>query len=71
MKRNVIIDNLACHTDGRILMTCDEGGVLENILLRNLMLTYPRIKDPQPIARGRPVTNSPAINWRLALRMPE
>ncbi len=50
--RNVIVDNMICHTDGRILMTCDEGGTLENIILRNLVISYPRIEDPAPLAEG-------------------
>ncbi len=50
--RNVVIDNMVCHTDGRILITCDDQGVMENIILRNMVMTYPRVEDPQPLAAG-------------------
>lgn len=50
--RNITISNFTAETDGRILMTAEEGCTMENITLRDIKLHYPRIEDPKPIAPG-------------------
>lgn len=47
--RNVLISNFICETEGRILLTCYKGGLIENITLRDITLRYPMIEDPRPI----------------------
>jgi polygalacturonase len=44
--RNVLISNFAATTRGRIVLTAQDGAVLENITLRDVHLTYPEIEDP-------------------------
>ncbi|MGC9349563.1 MAG: glycoside hydrolase family 28 protein [Anaerolineae bacterium] len=48
--RNVSISNFIARTQGRILMTCEDGEMLENIALRDIQMVYPYIEDPRPIA---------------------
>ena len=50
--RNVIISNFICETEGRILLTCAEGGFIENVVLRDIVLSYPMIEDPRPMLAG-------------------
>jgi len=50
--RNVIISNFTCETEGRILLTCQDGGLIENITLRDIILRYPMIEDPRPMLSG-------------------
>jgi len=50
--RNFSISNVVARTQGRILMTAEDGGMLENITLRDVHLIYPYIEDPMPIADG-------------------
>lgn len=45
--RNVQVSNFIARTGGRILMTAADGGILENILLRDLTLHYDYLEDPQ------------------------
>jgi len=47
---NVSISNFVARTQGRILMTCQDGEMLENITLRDIQLVYPYIEDPTEIA---------------------
>lgn len=47
--RNVRISNFACRTAGRILLTAEKGGLLQNILLRDVQLTYRQVEDPVPL----------------------
>lgn len=49
--RNIFMEGIICKTDGRILMTADEGGVMENIVMDRIHLEYPFIEDPEPISR--------------------
>jgi hypothetical protein len=46
--RNVQVSNFVARTDGRVLMTAADGGVIENVLLRDIRLRYPMIDDPDP-----------------------
>ncbi len=48
--RNVFVDQLLCKTEGRILMTADPGGTIENVYLSKIHLDYPFIEDPTPVA---------------------
>ena len=50
--RNVLISNFICETEGRIMLTCAEGGFIENIILRDIVLRYPMIEDPHPMLAG-------------------
>ncbi|HKK61101.1 MAG TPA: glycosyl hydrolase family 28 protein, partial [Bacteroidales bacterium] len=50
--RNVKISDFTCVTEGRILMTCQEGGFMDNIMLNNITLRYPMIEDPRPMVEG-------------------
>lgn len=50
--RNVLISNFTSQTDGRILMTAEDGSMLENITLRDIHLTYPGIEDPVMYVEG-------------------
>jgi len=44
--RNVSISNVICKTDGRIMLTAQPGTMLENIMLRDIQLSYPAIEEP-------------------------
>lgn len=48
--RNVQISNFVARTEGRILMTCQNGGTLENVTLRDVRLDITRVEDPDPIS---------------------
>ena len=50
--RNVLISNFICETEGRILLTCYQGGLIENVVMRDIMLRYPMIEDPRPMLAG-------------------
>jgi hypothetical protein len=50
--RNVQVSNFVARTDGRLLMTAADGGVLENVLLRDIRMSIPAYDDPDPVARG-------------------
>lgn len=47
--KNIFMDNIICKTDGRLLMTADDGGTMENIRISNFHLDYPFIEDPSPV----------------------
>jgi hypothetical protein len=46
--RNIIITNFIAKTEGRILITAEQGRMIENLVLRDVQLTYPMIEDPLP-----------------------
>ena len=50
--RNVSIRNFKTKTEGRILITADDGGIIENITLRNISMEFPLIENPELYARG-------------------
>lgn len=50
--RNVLISNFISETQGRILLTAEKGCVVENLVLRDIMLNYPYIEDPAPMVPG-------------------
>ncbi|WP_421918740.1 glycoside hydrolase family 28 protein [Marinifilum sp.] len=60
--RNVIISNVAAHTDGRVLMTCDPDGFMEDIYFRDVILTYPRIEDPAAMIDGAGSNQFPRVS---------
>lgn len=43
---NVQISNLVCATDGRVIIAAEEPGVIDNIVLRDVRLSYPTVDDP-------------------------
>ena len=59
--RNVVISNVAAHTDGRILMTSDPDGFLEDIYFRDVILTYPWIEDPAAMIDGARSNQFPKV----------
>lgn len=44
--RNIQLSNIVCETRGRVLLTAQEGAVMENITLRDVRLDYPEVEDP-------------------------
>jgi len=44
--KNVIISNFIAKTDGRILITAENGRMIENLILRDIILDYPLIENP-------------------------
>ena len=59
--RNVLISNFICETEGRILLTCYQGGLIENVVMRDIMLRYPMIEDPRPMLAGSGSAQFPKI----------
>lgn len=58
--RNVLISNFSATTRGRILLTAQDGSVIENVTLRDVHLTYPDIEDPDvtvPTSRSGQMSN--------------
>jgi hypothetical protein len=45
--RNITITNFHAKTQGRILMTAQDGYMIENLTLQNVVLTYPWIENPE------------------------
>lgn len=60
--RNVSISNFTCETEGRILMTCYSGGLIENLTLRDVRLSYPMIEDPRPMVPGSGSSQFPKLS---------
>ncbi|MFP4105022.1 MAG: glycoside hydrolase family 28 protein [Phycisphaerae bacterium] len=50
--RNVQISNFVARTDGRLLMTAADGYKVENVVLRDVRLSYPVVDDPAPTGLG-------------------
>ncbi|MEX1015801.1 MAG: glycosyl hydrolase family 28 protein [Phycisphaeraceae bacterium] len=48
--RNVSISNFTTRTTGRCLLTAEAGCRLENVTLRDVMVTMPEVEDPAPLA---------------------
>jgi len=44
--RNIICQGIVCETRGRVLLTAEDGGTMDNIILRDVILTYPEVEDP-------------------------
>ncbi|MBI1337623.1 MAG: hypothetical protein GC164_11745 [Phycisphaera sp.] len=44
--RDITVRNVTCRTRGRIVMTAQDGSVIENVLLDNILLEVPEIEDP-------------------------
>jgi len=58
--RNVLVSNFAATTRGRILLTAQDGSVIENVTLRDVHLSYPEIEDPAvtvPLSRSSQMSN--------------
>ena len=65
--RNVYISNLAVHTDGRIMLSADNEGFIENVNLSDITLNYPRIEDPEPMIDGARSNQFPRVSEFRAL----
>ncbi|MCC5839140.1 MAG: hypothetical protein JJT96_03365 [Opitutales bacterium] len=48
--RHVVVSQFIARTDGRILLTAEEPGVIEDVVLRDVRMVYPVIDDPAPAA---------------------
>jgi polygalacturonase len=46
--RNVVVDNIVCRSNGRVLLTAEEGSLVENVLLRGIWFQPERVFDPAP-----------------------
>lgn len=44
--RRVLISNVVAKTKGRILLTNADGGTMEDIVLRDVIVHYPEVEDP-------------------------
>jgi len=50
--RNVQFSNVVCRTDGRILLTAADDMRIENVVLRDVRMSYPTIDDPSVTAKN-------------------
>lgn len=46
--KNITISNFICKTEGRILITAEDGRFIENLTMTNINMTYPWIENPIP-----------------------
>lgn len=54
--RNVAISNVTMTTQGRVMLTCADGGIMENISLRDIHLRLEKMEDaPAVTARAKTV----------------
>lgn len=44
--RRILLSQISLITDGRILLAAADGGVLEDVVLRDICVTYPWVEDP-------------------------
>jgi len=56
--RNVNISNVNCRTQGRILVTAQEGGAIENVSLRDVRLAYVHLEDAAALSPADGKTGS-------------
>ena len=47
--KNILFSNITINTDGRILLTAADGGILENISFQQINMHYPWIEDPKSV----------------------
>ena len=66
--RNVQVSNMVCRTDGRILLLCQPGAVVENVVLRDVRMHYPVLDDPRPYG-GRGKTGDQGSSWSREARV--
>lgn len=59
--RNVQVSNCVFRTDGRILITCQEGASLENVVLRDIRMEMTGVDDPSE--KGRTAKSG---QWSMA-----
>lgn len=67
--RNITVSNFIASTVGRILLTAQDGLLLENIKLRDIHLTYPDIEDPAitaPLSKSAQFSNGSAADTKAA-----
>lgn len=57
--RRILLSNVTLVTDGRILLTAADGGMLEDITLRDIAMSLPWIEDPVAVKdKSDPFQNS-------------
>jgi len=66
--RNVQISNFNCITEGRILLTAQEGVIVENIIMRDINLRYAYQENPLPYIDGVKSTQYPKAEHNLQAR---
>ena len=49
--RNVVISGITAETQGRCVMTAQDGACIEDVTLRDIHLTYPGIEDASELAK--------------------
>lgn len=67
--RNIQVSNFVCRTDGRILITGAPGATLENIVLRDVRLSYPVLDDPQLYGQRIGRSGDQSSGWALDARV--
>lgn len=50
--KNVLISNFICETEGRVILAAEKGCIIENVVLRDIILSYPYIENPAPMVPG-------------------
>lgn len=45
---NITITNFTARTEGRILVTAEEGRYIKNLVMQNITLSYPWVENPVP-----------------------
>ncbi|MCS7004157.1 MAG: glycosyl hydrolase family 28 protein [Cytophagales bacterium] len=66
--RNIQISNFQCKTQGRILLTAQEGTLIENISFRDIMLEYAYQENPIPYIEGIKSNQYPKAEHNLEAR---
>lgn len=62
--KNITISNFRAQTDGRILITAEPGRKIENLILRDIVLSYPFVEDPVPCVDS-------VKSWQFSPKNPE
>lgn len=47
--RRILLSNITLVTDGRILLTAADGGMLEDVTLRDIAMSFPWIEEPEKV----------------------
>lgn len=50
--RNLTITNVTATTEGRMMFVSQDSGFIENVILRDINITYPMIENPVPMLEG-------------------
>lgn len=63
--RNVFIDQVICKTDGRLLITADDGSTIDNLSISKMHLDYLFIEDPVAVGKNIKSEQFPLIQPHL------